>query len=427
MTRIQSLKVGFSLASCLLATASLLTLFPAYCLAQPAGVIAHWRFDEDMGVLVLDSSPNGNDGSISGAIRVPGLLGNALLFDDRGDRVIVPHQNQQNVTTNRLTMEAIIRPASTQASGLFIPILAKNVPAQRDGYSMFIGSSNHIFAFFGDGSARSIVANTPLPIDEWTHVAAWFDGSESRIYINCKLDATRPNVDTILPSFRFIELGGSSHPLRGSINGSIDEIRITEDALEPGNFLSGGCNERPVAKCQNIVVQTSQSDCVAAASIDNGSFDPDGDPIALTQSPPGPYALGETPVTLTVADDSGLQDSCRSTVTFTDVAAPEIECATPPAITPPDAPISFTALGFDNCGVSTVSITEFDCFKFTRNGKRIDKTESCAVVFDSDTLWIEDSGGVGTNITWEVTAVDTSGNDIRMGCGVEVVNPGQRP
>jgi uncharacterized repeat protein (TIGR03803 family) len=63
-----------------------------------------------------------------------------------------------------------------------------------------------------------------------------------------------------------------------------------------------GCpNKPPVAHCQNVTVVADAS-CSAAASIDAGSSDPDaGDTITLSQSPAGPYPLGDTVVTLRVA------------------------------------------------------------------------------------------------------------------------------
>lgn len=72
-----------------------------------------------------------------------------------------------------------------------------------------------------------------------------------------------------------------------------------------------------------------------------------------------------------------------------------------------------------------VEITGFDCFKLTKKGKRIDKTESCAVQVNGDTITILDSGGVGDHITWKVRAIDDSGNVTEFECGVEVVNPGR--
>lgn len=64
-------------------------------------------------------------------------------------------------------------------------------------------------------------------------------------------------------------------------------------------------NLAPVAQCQDVSVEADQTSCTAEADVDDGSFDPDGDPITLEQDPPGPYGLGDTLVTLTVTDDGG--------------------------------------------------------------------------------------------------------------------------
>src|SRR2546427_149918 len=68
--------------------------------------------------------------------------------------------------------------------------------------------------------------------------------------------------------------------------------------------------------------------CLAEASINNGSSDPDGDAIVLVQSPPGPYPVGSRLVTLTVTDPLGLSNSCSSVVTVLDTTPPAIVCPT---------------------------------------------------------------------------------------------------
>jgi hypothetical protein len=73
-------------------------------------------------------------------------------------------------------------------------------------------------------------------------------------------------------------------------------------------------NQPPVAVCRDVTVEAGSS-CEADADVDDGSFDPDGDPITLAQQPPGPYPLGSTTVRLTVTDDSDATDFCRATVT----------------------------------------------------------------------------------------------------------------
>ncbi|HKP12725.1 MAG TPA: HYR domain-containing protein, partial [Blastocatellia bacterium] len=96
--------------------------------------------------------------------------------------------------------------------------------------------------------------------------------------------------------------------------------------------VSGGCigacatpNQVPVAKCKNVTV-SADANCVANASINDGSFDPDGDPLTITQSPAGPYPKGTTAVLLTVRDPRGATAQCTANVTVVDTTPPSITC-----------------------------------------------------------------------------------------------------
>jgi hypothetical protein len=82
-------------------------------------------------------------------------------------------------------------------------------------------------------------------------------------------------------------------------------------------------NIAPVARCREVTVSAGPT-CTAAASVDDGSYDPDGGEVTLEQEPPGPYALGITYVTLTVTDDEGATDSCTTTVLVVDDTPPVI-------------------------------------------------------------------------------------------------------
>ena len=95
-------------------------------------------------------------------------------------------------------------------------------------------------------------------------------------------------------------------------------------------------------------------------------------------------------------------------------------------IVPPDVPISFKAATSDNCEVSSVEITGYEFFKYTKKGKRIDKTEDGMFELAGDTFTILDSGGVGTYITWKVIDTDTSGHTSEDTCEVLVVGPGKK-
>ena len=82
----------------------------------------------------------------------------------------------------------------------------------------------------------------------------------------------------------------------------------------------------PVAICQDVTINADEN-CegfVTAEQVDNGSFDPEGDSLTYSLYPPAPYQLGETTVTLTVADSTGETGQCTATITVVDDTAPVI-------------------------------------------------------------------------------------------------------
>jgi YVTN family beta-propeller protein/VCBS repeat-containing protein len=120
----------------------------------------------------------------------------------------------------------------------------------------------------------------------------------------------------------FTGANGSSSPVdmnRMNTDGSGTEFLVHDlgrfnyvEVLHTDTVLS--CNSAPVARCKDVTVAAS-SDGSAFASIDDGSSDPDGDAITISQEPAGPYAVGSTTVQLTVADSHGASSSCSATVT----------------------------------------------------------------------------------------------------------------
>ena len=111
----------------------------------------------------------------------------------------------------------------------------------------------------------------------------------------------------------------------GNAAGSVYTLQL------PSCAVNCSVNHLPVAQAHDVTVEPANTGGTASASIDNGSFDPDGDPITLTQSPAGPYALGTTNVMLTVVDNKGATSQATANVT---VVNPDFSiAATIPSVT----------------------------------------------------------------------------------------------
>lgn len=248
-----------------------------------------------------------------------------------------------------------------------------------------------------------------------------------------------------------------------------DGICIQPEEADPATFsavvtLDGYISNQPptaVAGAPQTLECTSPAG--AEFALNGTASDPDGMDIRLVSwrkgdrlgpeigtdlSVPGiTIGVGEAnDYVLRVIDSRFQSDEELTTVSVEDTTAPVISCNTPATITPLDAgddkghpgkkepepapePVMFTATASDICdnGLAQPTITAFDCFTFTKKGKRIDKTqgskEACVVMFAGDTVTISDTGGVGDHITWTVESTDISGNTSQTTCEVLVINP----
>ena len=139
---------------------------------------------------------------------------------------------------------------------------------------------------------------------------------------------------------------------------------IGGDGTDVGAFELQPPNQPPVAVCKNIQVSagTGCLASIAAADVDNGSFDPDaGDSITLTLNNSGPFGLGPHSVVLTATDSRGASSSCAATVTVVDTTGPTISglSVNPSAIWPPDKKMVLVTVNYtigDNCSPSPTAV-----------------------------------------------------------------------
>ena len=156
-------------------------------------------------------------------------------------------------------------------------------------------------------------------------------------------------------SFSF-DLPGGGTPFAVEVNEVNPGLGVGANySLSVSGACFGTCsaNQVPVARAKSVTAFAGAVSCIAPASVDDGSFDPDGDALTITQSPAGPYALGTTPVLLTVVDPRGATSQATGSVTVVDNTPPSIICPAP--INVPAAPgtcsaaVAFAPAATDTC------------------------------------------------------------------------------
>ena len=201
--------------------------------------LAHYTFDEMSGDTLHDVSGNGNHGVISGATWVPGLSGGALQFDGIDDYVALPSTDILGFS-GELTIEFLVY---LNSEGGFL-MANKNFTVEDNGDFWFTPLTNSVdFIWYTADNVNTgrISSNNPLPFLEWSHVALVLDDSadSGRIYINYTLDKQFAFSPTLVGNSHTLYIGGEVYNgvAKFSIDGSIGEIRISDRALEPEEFI----------------------------------------------------------------------------------------------------------------------------------------------------------------------------------------------
>ncbi len=95
-----------------------------------------------------------------------------------------------------------------------------------------------LFTMVGQEGA-SVIANTPLPLRQWVHLAATLDGHLGRVYVNGVLAAENPNLrvpQAVVRSENFI--GHSVFPSSVNLDALVDEVRVWRGARTEAQIRS---------------------------------------------------------------------------------------------------------------------------------------------------------------------------------------------
>jgi hypothetical protein len=208
------------------ATATTYTVTYTPTAALP-GLVAAYSMDEGTGNAVGDASGKGNTGTVTTTTwTAGGRHGSALSFNGTSSWVTVPDTTSLHLT-NGMTLQAWVRPTTVTS---WRTVMMKQHTSGL-AYVLAAGSdTNRPHVAIHTTSEADIGAPSQLPLNTWSHLAATYDGTTLRLYVNGTQVAQTPKTGNIRSDTAPLRIGGNS--IWGEyFNGLIDEVRIYNRAL----------------------------------------------------------------------------------------------------------------------------------------------------------------------------------------------------
>ncbi|MDD5430614.1 MAG: prepilin-type N-terminal cleavage/methylation domain-containing protein [Candidatus Pacebacteria bacterium] len=231
---------GDSLASFEVGTNLRLTPTAVEEYKRDPNLIGYWPLDEGTGTTVYDVSGIGNDLTFASVpVWTTGKIRGALDFDGANDSVNKTSPTV-DLSTNKITMAAWVYIEGHGTSDG----ADNNIFSIRDAYDYYkLGwnyTSNLAFTQldFTDNTAASLQSTVAVTdgTGVWYHIAATYDTSVVKIYINGVFDTSVTKNKTLRSITTPLSIGSLVNSTR-FFNGIIDEMRLYNRALSAAEIL----------------------------------------------------------------------------------------------------------------------------------------------------------------------------------------------
>ena len=210
------------------------------CFAQAVtepeeSMILYVSFDSLDGDQTIDHSRYGNTGDLMGdPDHVVGKHGKALQFDGESDWVEIPHHESLTVDKDVTVMAWINVERHSGPGGVnWQGIVAKGNSQRSYSFYTHLPTQCLHFSVGPSGGFSGSTCNTPIPLNEWVHVAAQQEDGVHRYFINGE-NVSESGGKTGLPGAADtsnVFIGTTAEGAGRRLLGMIDEVRIWNRAL----------------------------------------------------------------------------------------------------------------------------------------------------------------------------------------------------
>ncbi len=241
------------------------------------GPVGYWDFEEGSGVVAIDKSGNGNNGSINGATYTQGKKGKALNFDGEDDNVIVPNDSSYDFGMGSFTYSMWVKRMDLENRDELISQLSSG---SHDQWS-FIDNDDKINLqvrdVFSSNACYMKTDSASVTDTSWHYVTILRDmeAIDYKFYVDGVEQASDDTCTTVAISMSIngnMFIGGQSELM----NGRLDEVKIYNYARTPQQIVKDMLGGHPVVSVEDPTPKTTMSfgDSDEAGDLEDGAGNP---------------------------------------------------------------------------------------------------------------------------------------------------------
>lgn len=216
-------------------------------LALARGLLLSLPLDDGAAETTRDQSAYGNAALLQGeSVWVDGRFGRALSLRGGGS-LRVEGALIFNTISAAFTVSAWVQgPPAADADGVILSRYAGGAKGPLYAFGITAGRSR-VQINFANGYFADLASDAALPRDTWVHVAATFDQTDVRLYVDGRLAGTAAYLLGIPPEVSPIVIGGAQ-TITGTasrFSGVLDEVMLYNRALTPAEVAALARGVRP--------------------------------------------------------------------------------------------------------------------------------------------------------------------------------------